>query len=563
MTSIAAVGLLQPLVVRKTNRGKFAVIAGQRRYLALSALAERGTISPDAPVPCSVMPGTVDAAEISLTENVVRAPMHPADQFEAFRDLVDSGSTPADIAARFGITEIAVRQRLKLARVCTAVFEAYRKADLTLEQVQALAISDDHAAQERLFNELSQRNGSPANIRAVLTQDEIGATDKRVRYVTLAAYEAEGGALRRDLFAEGEKGMFVLDAQLLDRLAMEKLTLEAETVKAEGWKWVEMALELDRSEMDFRVRRPEPLPLSEEAEAEHSKLSAEYTALFDSADEHDEETSERLDAIEERITELEDTESAYTPDVLAIAGAFVTIGRDGKLEVMRGLVRPEDEPEAEETADSSSEKVRPEFSAKLVQSLTAARSAAIGLALSGNPAIALAAVTHGLAMSVFNSYSEDGRLQVSGKVTKYSDESKGASELTQSYEQWAERLPGEPAALFTWCLEQEQSTLLELLAFCAACTVNAVTAKQGSDSRRIAHADALASALNLDMAHWFTPTAENYFGRVGREQIVSAICEAKGTLRKRSWGKLKKSELAALAEREVAGTSWLPKLLAA
>ena len=562
IASIAAVGLLQPLVVRKTHRGKFAVIAGRRRYLALSALAERGTIAPDAPVPCSVMPGTADAAEISLTENVVRAPMHPADQFEAFRDLVDSGSTPADIAARFGITETAVKQRLKLARVCPAVFEAYRKGDLTLEQVQAFAISDDHAAQERLFNELSRWNNDPDAIRTALTQDEIAATDKRVRFVTLDAYEAAGGALRRDLFAEGEEGVFVLDAGLLDRLAMEKLTLDAETIKAEGWKWVETALELDRSEMDFRVRRPEPLPLSEEAEAERSKLSAEYTALFDSADEHDEETSERLDAIEERITELEDTESAYTPDVLAIAGAIVTIGHDGELEVMRGLVRPEDEPEAEESTESST-KERPEFSAKLVQSLTAARSAAIGAALSGSPVIALAAVTHALAVSVFKYNAGDARLQVSGKVSIYNEESKGATELQRTYEQWADRIPGESLQLLTWCLEQEQSTLLELLAFCAACTVNAVTTMQGSESRRTAHADALASALGLDMAQWFTPTAENYFGRVGREQIVSAICEAKQMPRKRSWEKLKKSELAALAEREVAGTNWLPKLFAA
>lgn len=489
--------------------------------------------------------------------------MHPADQFEAFRDLVDSGSTPADIAARFGITETAVKQRLKLARVCPVVFEAYRKGDLTLEQVQAFAVSDDHAAQERLLGELSRWNSDPDAIRAALTQHEIAATDKRVRFVTLDAYEAAGGALRRDLFAEGEEGVFVLDVGLLDRLATEKLMLDSEAVKAEGWKWVETALELDRSEMDFRVRRPEPLPLSEEAEAERKWLSDEYTTLFDSADEHDEETTERLDAIEERITELEDTESAYTPDVMAIAGAMVTIGHDGGLEVMRGLVRPEDEPEGEENAGSSSEKVRPEFSAKLVQSLTAARSAAMGAALSGNPVVALAAVTHAMALSVFKSPADDGRLQVSAKVTKYSDESKGSDELTQSYEQLAERLPQESAALFTWCLEQEQSTLLELLAFCAACTVDAVTAKQGSESRRMAHADALASALNLDMAQWFTPTAENYFSRVGREQIVSALCEAKGAPRKRSWDKLKKTELAALAEREIAGTSWLPKLLTA
>jgi ParB family chromosome partitioning protein len=62
-----------------------------------------------------------DATEISLTENVVRAPMHPADQYEAFRDLIDSGSTAEEIAARFGISEIAVRKRLKLARVSPTV----------------------------------------------------------------------------------------------------------------------------------------------------------------------------------------------------------------------------------------------------------------------------------------------------------------------------------------------------------------------------------------------------------------------------------------------------------
>jgi ParB family chromosome partitioning protein len=227
-----------------------------------------------------------------------------------------------------------------------------------------------------------------------------------------------------------------------------------------------------------------------------------------------------------------------------------------------GLVRPDDEPEAEESTESSA-KERPEFSAKLTQSLTAARSAAIGAALSESPAVALAAVTHALAVSVFKYNAGDARLQVSGKVSIYSEESKGATDLQRTYEQWADRIPGESLQLLTWCLEQEQSTLLELLAFCAACTVNAVTAQQGGESRRTAHADALASALGLDMAQWFTPTAENYFSRVGREQIVFAICEAKQMPRKRSWGKAKKSELAALAEREVAGTNWLPKLFAA
>ena len=52
--SIASHGLLQSLVVTKGKRGKYAVIAGRRRYLALKALAKAGTIEADMPVPCCV-----------------------------------------------------------------------------------------------------------------------------------------------------------------------------------------------------------------------------------------------------------------------------------------------------------------------------------------------------------------------------------------------------------------------------------------------------------------------------------------------------------------------------
>jgi ParB family transcriptional regulator, chromosome partitioning protein len=117
--------------------------------------------------------------------------------------------------------------------------------------------------------------------------------------------------------------------------------------------------------------------------------------------------------------------------------------------------------------------------------------------------------------------------------------------------------------LWEWCLEQDQHTLLELLAFCAGCTVDVVTPKLDSASSRIAHINALSAALNLDMKQWFTPTAENFFRRVGRATIVNAIKEATGKPSKRSWEKLKKSELAVLAERETAGTGWLPPALRA
>ena len=73
---------------------------------------------------------------------------------------------------------------------------------------------------------------------------------------------------------------------------------------------------------------------------------------------------------------------------------------------------------------------------------------------------------------------------------------------------------------------QPQDILLDLLACCAACTVNAVQSKSDSvDNERSLHADRLAAALRLDMAVWFTPTAANYFRRISKTGILAAFQE--------------------------------------
>src|ERR1700730_17271518 len=183
---IAAHGLLQSLVVRKTSRGKFAVIAGQRRLLALSMLAEKGSIPSDMPIACKLLSKDSDAAEISLAENVVRVPMHPADQFEAFRALIDNGAEITDVAARFGVTESLVARRMKLGRVSPVLLSVYREGRMSLEQLQAFTVSDDHAAQQRVWEQGARY---PDSIRAVLTEGEIPSSDRRVRFVGLESYE--------------------------------------------------------------------------------------------------------------------------------------------------------------------------------------------------------------------------------------------------------------------------------------------------------------------------------------------------------------------------------------
>ena len=213
--SIAAHGLLQSLVVRKGKKGKFAVVAGGRRLQALQQLAESGKIAADYAVPCQVIADDADATEISLAENAVREDMHPADEFEAFRDLGDKGMPAADIAARFGVTEAVVSKRLKLARVSPVIITAYRDGKLTLNRSWPLRSRDDHKAQEKLLKTLRNMDDDPRSIRRALTDGEIPASHKVVKFVTLKAYEKAGGQIRRDLFAEDDEGVFLLDQELL------------------------------------------------------------------------------------------------------------------------------------------------------------------------------------------------------------------------------------------------------------------------------------------------------------------------------------------------------------
>jgi ParB family transcriptional regulator, chromosome partitioning protein len=574
--SIKAHGLQQNLIVSKDGK-KYAVIAGGQRLKALQHLAKAGDIKPAHPVPCMVTAGETDATELSLAENVVRANMHPADQFDAFCKLIDKGATVTDVAARFGITETVVQQRLKLARVSPVILKAYRAEKLNLEQVMAFAISDDHEAQENVLDNLRDHYDThPGTIRDALTENHICTTDRRVKCVTLKAYEKAGGTIRRDLFSQDDDHVFILNTVLLAKLLAEKLERAAQPVRAEGWKWVEVHPDFGYQEKSsFQRRYAELTPLQPEQQSALDNLQQEYDALYDtwSDNSDDEEQPERMNELEELIETFNDREKIWTPETLAIGGAVVTIGYNGKTDIERGLVRPEDAPKktakgkssSPDTADQTEENPSPAFSAALIESLTAHKSAALSTELLQRPDIALAAVVHTFASRVLlNAGSTDTSLVMTAapQSLKRVEGSKAFAQLEAARENWGNQIPGTSDGLWTWCLEQHQSVLLDLLAFCTATTINAVQVKADRPGNpRLEHADTLASALSLDMKTWFEPTAENYFSRISKPQILEALLEARATAPAPAWEKLKKSELAALAAREIEGKNWLPEPL--
>ena len=165
IASIKAHGLLENLVARADDPGpdgaeRFAVVAGGRRLAALKALAENGTLDADHLVTCKIA-ANGNAGELSLAENVIRIAMHPSDQVVAFSKLAQTGVTVAAIAARFGIIEHLVKQRLRLGNAAPELLDAYRADNIDLETLKAFSVTTDHDRQRAIWERVAGQGYRP------------------------------------------------------------------------------------------------------------------------------------------------------------------------------------------------------------------------------------------------------------------------------------------------------------------------------------------------------------------------------------------------------------------
>jgi ParB family chromosome partitioning protein len=129
---------------------------------------------------------------------------------------------------------------------------------------------------------------------------------------------------------------------------------------------------------------------------------------------------------------------------------------------------------------------------------------------------------------------------------------------SEMHSQWLKRIPADPDGLWERLLKQEQSVVVELLAFCVGQTI---LPHESPTQARFVAADRLAASVNLDMADWWTATGESYLGRVKKDQIIEAIGEGTGETNLEELRKLKKADLVATAEQRLAQSRWLPEIL--
>lgn len=504
--SIAAHGLGQNLIVTRGDSDVFAVEAGGRRLKALQHLAGAGQLEADWPVPCKVV-SLDQAAEISLAENQLREAMHPADQFIAIKALVDSGLDEAEVAARFGVTRLFMRQRMKLAKVATQIIDDYRAGKTTLDVVEACAITDDIPRQLRAYK---QNRNNAWNLKRALTQGEVEATDTRVEFVGLKTYEAAGGPTHEDMFAA--KGItYLRDTALLDRLVAEKLEAEAEKIRAEGWGWVEVAPDID----DYRY------PRHFAAKGDKSKF-----------------------------------------------GALVSIGYDGKIEIERWRMKPGQRDNKPGSAKKAA-KSGADLSHDMVQRLELHRAAAIREAVAANPAIAIRMLLVDLLEHQFHAISGDGLGNFDGGVSttnehghdgrlandkfvdlKASPARKALSERVEKWEATIKAQGKKPTIDWLATLTQEQQ--LELLALCFAMSLQRNGGKPGTQ---------LADALKVDMRKWWTAGPDTFLKVVPKAALVAAVGDVAGKSASELLLPMKKDAAIAAAAQHLSGTDWLPKPL--
>ncbi len=533
-----------------------------------------GKITEDYAVPCLVTTPE-RAVAISLAENSARQALHPADEFTAFRSLIDAGRSIEEVAAHFGVTPLVVRRRLKLANVSPRFIALYREGKVTLEHLMAFAVTDDHERQQQAWESLKSYERHPDRLRHLLTQGDISMSELVARFVGVKAYQKAGGVVRRDLFAEDDDTL--LDAALVRSLATEKLEKHAAKLRAEGIAWVETHLIFDyatRAAYDgvratLRARNEEEQRELDTLRARREELQASISASEGETEEHD-ALLEQLDAVwRRRSMPLDDQRTVPDPEQQALAGAVVFIGRDGKVAIERDLLKAEDAERFAREQKASERKSASEaprvHSAVLIRRLTAQRTLALQAELVQQPMTAVIALTHRLLLSTL--YDEaggecradscGGRPSLAEHAAEL-DATAAQETLTAHRNRHVGALPSDPTELLSWLTAQSDGDLLALLGYCIAVSVDGVQSSEGPCAL-----DALARIAKLDMRRWWQPRARNYFGSVPKERILAAVTEGASATAAAALGKLKKAALAEAAERELADKGWLPALMRA
>ncbi|MGP2450661.1 ParB/RepB/Spo0J family partition protein [Pantoea stewartii subsp. indologenes] len=585
--TIKSVGLLQNLVAHALPDGQLAVAAGGRRLTALNLLLSQQVLTPDHPVPFKRVSEDM-AALVSYIENAQRSDMHAAEQIASFGTLSAQGKTAEQIGAEAGYSTRHVQRMLKLANLAPSLLKLLADDKLTVEQCQVLCLEDDQERQVSVYE--SVKAGWPelplSMLKKQITDKEISVTDRRFLFVGREAYENAGGVVREDLFSQQE-GEGTADIVLLEKLTVQKLEAMAQEIQEqEGWKWSMgrmRSLWPHGDGLEYRLTdAPEPVYISDEEQ----RLAALYEKgdeCVEGGDDDGYSDAEREWEAIEKAAQIR----AWTPEFRATSGVVVGFNGYGDLLIQRGVIRLADvetaateessdteqpqENDAETSGASRFEYQSPPDEAEgislpLLTKMSSERTLAVQAALMQQQKKAIALLTWQLCRSVFSGgYTRSRPFRISlteshSTLTGNAPSGENGAAflaLTEERQRLKALLPQEWAKDFTTFFTLNGETLMALMTFCVACSVDGVQTRECGHTSR-SNLIELEAALGFHLRDWWHPTKAGLFGDLTHARIIDALNEAGLTGAARDAQKMKKGDAAELAENRMRDTRWVP-----
>lgn len=174
--SISEVGLLQPVVVRRTGDSSYELIMGERRWRA----TQRAGLDT---IPAIVRETDDDhMLRDALLENLHRSDLNPLEEAAAYRQLLDDfGCTHDELAGRLGRSRPQITNTLRLLNLSPAVQRRVASGVISAGHARALLGVGDAAAQDRLAGRVVAEGISVRGLEELVTVGEFGAGDEHPR----------------------------------------------------------------------------------------------------------------------------------------------------------------------------------------------------------------------------------------------------------------------------------------------------------------------------------------------------------------------------------------------
>lgn len=515
--SIRACGLIQSLAGLVDKEGRVAIVAGGRRLRALQEIAATDGDASDVPV--KLAQSEEQAALWAHAENTARADLHPADEIRAYGKMVGNGESVAAIASVFAVTEPHVIRRLKLAALPSSVLDALKAGEINLTAAEAFTLANSaENAEEALTAVRAGRFTNTSQLSRFFTDSGVDVRDKRVKLVGIEAYEANGGAITRDLFSET---VILHDVELIDRLFAETLAKAVEAAPLAGWLWAEV---IEANDI-YNISEQRKFERCYSKQGDISEAQAdEYDALSELAASEaiDDDGAKRLEVLQSIL------DGDHTADQKRVAGVLIYANYQGELITEAGYIRCEDR----EAAYLANVLTRPKneptdgpkspFSNAVADDLKAIELSAVQSALLAKPELVLDLLAFALSdqsgdwsniMGVRLTNERNQPSEAEGffqdtRITDTHDHHQGPKKMAKAFQDF--RAAGKKA---------RNAEITKR--FARALAYNAGRDQDGKGSIF----EAIAAEVGADMRKDWTPTAAGFFKRMKADYLTDLYCE--------------------------------------